>query len=163
MSIDICGNPYTIQKQQQNQDPTIGLLKTIPGVGNLIAYLLQAEIGDIHRFSSAKKLCSYAGIVPNTHQSAEKEYHGSITRLGNRYIRSAIVEAAQKAKTADPALYAFYNKIERKVGKQKATVAVARKRLVAVYHIWKEGKPYQPDSLTKIHLGKPVSLSGHNR
>jgi transposase len=65
------------------KDPQAELLMSIPGISYLTAHLLLCEIGDIQRFPSAKRLCSYAGIVPGTHQSADHIWHGPITKQGN--------------------------------------------------------------------------------
>lgn len=142
-------------------DPRAEALMTIPGVGQLTAYLLLSEIGDVGRFLSAKKLCAYSGLVPRTYQSGEHCYTGAITRQGNRYIRYAMVEAAQLACKRDPALGHFYDRLKRKKGSAKARVAVARKLLVAVYHVLKCGEHYRYNCLTKQHLGKPAFVSGH--
>jgi transposase len=144
-------------------DPRAELLMSIPGVGHLTAFLLLAEIGDIERFPSAKKLCAYSGLVPRTYQSGEHCWSGSITRQGNRYLRFAMVEAAQMATSKDPALGHFYDRLKQQKGGAKARVAVARKLLVAVYHILRYGVPYRYNSLTKIHLGKPAFVPGHQR
>jgi len=143
------------------EDPRAKLLMTIPGVSHLTAYLLLCEIGDINRFPSSEKLCAYGGLIPSTHQSGEKAYHGSITKEGNRYIRWALVEAAQKASRKDPALFVFYEKLKRNKGSGVALVAVARKLLTAVYHILKKGEPYRFRPIDKHYPGKPVGLSGH--
>jgi transposase len=142
-------------------DPRATVLMTIPGVGQLTAYLLLSEIGDIDRFLSAKKLCAYSGLVPRTYQSGDHCYSGAITRQGNRYIRYAMVEAAQLAHKRDPALGYFYDRLKRTKGTAKARVAVARKLLVAVYHVLKYGEHYRYNCLTKQHLGKPAFVSGH--
>lgn len=142
-------------------DPRAEALMTIPGVGQLTAYLLLSEIGDVGRFLSAKKLCAYSGLVPRTYQSGEHCYTGAITRQGNRYIRYAMVEAAQLAYKRDPALGHFYDRLKQKKGSAKARVAVARKLLVAVYHVLKYGEHYRYNCLTKQHLGKPAFVSGH--
>lgn len=142
-------------------DPRAELLITIPGVSHLTAYLLLSEIGDINRFPSSEKLCAYGGIIPSTHQSGEKSYHGSITKEGNKYIRWALVEAAQKASRKDPALFVFYEKLKRNKGSGVALVAVARKLLTSVYHILKKGEPYRFRSCHWNHPGKPVEPSDH--
>lgn len=144
------------------EDPRAGLLMTIPGVSHLTAYLLLSEIGEIDRFYSAKRLCSYSGLIPSTYQSGEKEYHGSITKQGNKYIRWALVEAAQIAVRKDSALYVFYEKLKRNKGSGVALVAVARKLLTAVYHVLKRGEPYRFRSLNRNHPGKPETPSDHS-
>lgn len=149
-------------KSRLKPDKKAALLMSAPGIGHLTAYLLLAEIDDVGRFPSDKKLCAYGGLVPRTYQSGEHCWRGTITRQGNRYIRWAMVEAAQKATAKDPALGYFYEKLKKEKGAAKARVAVARKLLVAVYHILKYGEPYRYNSLTKIHLGKPGLRAGHH-
>lgn len=142
-------------------DPRAESLMSAPGVGHLSAYLLLAEIGDIGRFPSDKKLCAYSGLVPRTYQSGDHCWSGAITKQGKRYIRWTMIEAAQKATDKDPALGYFYDKLKRSKGAAKARVAVARKLLVAVYHILKYNERYRYNSLASIHLGKPVLRVGH--
>lgn len=60
---------------------------TVPGIGFILAYLVLVEIGDIARFPSEKKLCSYGGLVPSVHQSGTKSYHGHISKKCNRYLQ----------------------------------------------------------------------------
>ena len=124
-------------------DPRAELLMTIPGVGHITAYLLLWEIGDIGRFLSAKKLCAYAGLVPVTRQSADHCWQGRITKEGNRYLRWGMVEAACKAPSKDWGLAQYFHRVAARRGPLKARVAVARKLLVAVWHVWTDGQPYR--------------------
>lgn len=105
----------------------LDILKSIPGIGFYIASLLIAEMGDVSRFRKFKKLASYAGLVPITYQSGPKQWHGRITKQGNKYIRWALVEAANIAIKMDANLKSFYLRIARKKGHKKAIVAVAKK------------------------------------
>jgi transposase len=150
-------------KASLRNDPRAELLMSIPGIAHLTAHLLLCEIGDIHRFPSAKKLSSYAGLVPRVSQSAHHRYHGSITKQGNRYLRWAMVESAQKAFTKDRRLAFFYQKLKKEKGSAKARVAVARKLLVAVYHVLKYEETYQHQPLSTTLQGKPGTTTGHRR
>jgi transposase len=143
------------------EDERAELLMTIPGIGKFTAYLLLAEIGEIDRFHSARKLCCYAGIVSSTRDTGGKKHQGPITKEGNKHIRWAIIEITPIAIKKDPALNAFYQKLDRSKGKFCAKVATARKLLVAVYGVLSKGEPYKFNSLTKIHMGKPVVSYGH--
>ena len=67
-------------------------LMSIPGVGYFSAVAILAEIGDISRFESDEKLCSYAGLVPSTKQSGGKSTHGRITRQGSPILRWVLTE-----------------------------------------------------------------------
>ena len=133
-------------------DPRTKRLRTIPGVGELTAYLLMCEIGDIKRFPVDKKLCNYAGITPIIRESAGHRWEGHITKQGNRYIRWGMVEAAQLAPKQDPALLAFYDRLADRRGPKKARVAVARKLLIAVWHVLTNGEDYRCNCLSKYHV-----------
>jgi transposase len=64
--------------------PYIPLLLTVPGVGWVLAFTIGAEIGDIHRFASPKKLCGYTGLCPRVNQSGDKDRRGPLTKQGPR-------------------------------------------------------------------------------
>ena len=132
-------------------------LLSMPGIGPILAYLILVEIGDINRFSSSKRLCSYAGLVPTVHQSGSKSYHGHLSNRGNRYLRWGMIEAAQKAKVIDPYLREKAGRIERKKGKGVATAAIAHHLLVIVYHILKERREYYSNKVKTIVSGRPGS------
>lgn len=129
------------------QDDICQLIKSIPGIGDILAVTIRYEIDDIDRFMSAGKLCSYAGLVPSTYSSGNRTYQGKITKQGNKWLRWAMVEAAQRAPMSEAWLKAVYNRISKKGGKI-ARVAVARKLLEIVYRIWKEQRPYYKKSVT---------------
>ncbi len=122
--------------------PDIQLLTTIPGIGSYSAMLLIAEIGDINRFPSAKKLCSYAGLVPSTHQSGGVEYHGHITKRGSTWMRWVLIQATHIAVRQDNYLQRFYYRIAKRKGGKIAIVATARKMLAVVYHMLKTKKEF---------------------
>jgi transposase len=143
------------------EDPRAELIQTAPGIGVLTAHLLLSEIGDVGRFRSPKRLCSYGGLVPRTYQSGNHVWQGELTQDGNRYIRYAMVEAAQQATKRDPGLRLFYERLRREKGNAKARVAVAHKLLVSVYYILKRNEPYHYRRLRSIPLGKPEFVLGH--
>jgi len=68
-------------------DEDVRLLMTIPGIGYYTALLIKAEVGDVNRFRSGDHLCSYASIVPSTHNSGGVTKHGGITREGSKWLR----------------------------------------------------------------------------
>jgi transposase len=144
-------------------NPDAKRLMTVPGIGVITAHLLLSEIGEIERFPTSKKLCSYGNLTPMTRQSSNHIWNGPVGRKGNLYIKWAMIEAAQHATHMDPAMGAFYDKLRISKGNAKARVAVARKLLTAVYYILKRKEEYKANSLCTIHLGKPVSLPGHRK
>jgi transposase len=77
--------------------PYVPLLITVPGIAWVLAYTIAAEIGDIHRFASPKKLCGYTGLCPRVYQSGATDRRGHLTHAGPRYLRWALTEAATHA------------------------------------------------------------------
>ncbi len=94
-----------------------------------------AAIGAIERFPSAKQLVGYAGLGAGVHASGETYRTGGITKDGRRELRWVLVEAAQTAVRSHPYWRALYARLERRIGAGKAIVAVARKLLVAIWHV----------------------------
>ena len=121
------------------------LLCTIPGVAERTAEVILAELGpDMGRFPSHRHAASWAAICPGNEESAGKRKTGK-TRKGDRWLRTALVEAANSAagRTKDTYLRAQYLRVKRRQGHKKAIVAVAHSILVAAYYILSEQKPYQ--------------------
>jgi transposase len=133
------------------EDKICKLLSSIPGIGPILAVTIRYEIDDIERFMSAGKLCSYAGLVPSTYSSGNRTYQGKITKQGNKWLRWAMIEAAQQAPSKDLWLKGFYQRISKN-GKKIARVAVARKLLEIIYRIWKEEKPYYSKGTVALPL-----------
>lgn len=125
--------------------PQTAKLIEIPGIGIFSALLILAEIGDIQRFDSPKKLASYAGLVPGVYQSAQTRHTRGITRQGSRYLRWILVEASQIIVRHPGPLREFYLRLFKTKGYGKALVAVARKMLVGIYFVLKENKEFCPN------------------
>lgn len=119
-------------------------VQTIPGVGRRTAEVLVAEIGtDLARFPTSQHLASWAGMCPGNCESAGKRQSGK-TRKGNRWLRSALIEAAHAAAhTKDTYLSAQFRRVAAKRGAKKAAVAVGHTILVIVYHLLQRGSDYQ--------------------
>jgi transposase len=115
-------------------DPRVKVLMALPGVGKLTAMTVLAEIGDITRFPTARKLCAWAGLTPAVRNSDRKVRHGHITKQGTVWVRWILNEAAQRAKR-DPAFAATYAAIAHRRGRGIATVAIARKLLARAFHL----------------------------
>jgi transposase len=120
----------------------VKLLKTIPGIGEFFARLIDAEIDEINRFRTPQKLAAYAGLVPSTYSSGGKTVHGKIIRQGNKWLRWAFVEAVTPAVATDPQLRAQYEHLKFK-GTNKARVAIARKLLTIAFQILRDQRPYE--------------------
>jgi len=150
-------------KKTLRETPEGGLLMTVPGIGEVLAYLILYEVGEISRFPSEKKFAAYCCLVPSTRQSADHTYHGRTGRNGNLYLKWAFVEAAHKAIKGDPYLGAWCERLCRKKGKGKAIVAVARKLAVAVYHMLRNGVEYRVHHSGNFGSGKPAFFLGRRQ
>jgi len=91
--------------------------------------------GDISRFPSAKRLVGYAGLGARVHDSGQTHRTGRITKAGRRDIRTVMVEAAHTACRVHPHWKAELERLKPRLGYNKAIVAIARKLLVAVWHV----------------------------
>lgn len=123
----------------------VQLLTTIPGVGELLALTLSAEIGDVSRFPSARKLVSYAGMAPGVNQSGDRSKTGlPLSKAGSRTLRWAAVEAAQHAWRESNPWHQLYTDLTNRSGSNDAKSAVARKVLTAAWHILSLQQPFKP-------------------
>jgi transposase len=122
----------------------VQLLQTIPGVGEVAAGAIIAEIGvDMSRFASDKHLAAWAGVCPGNRQSGGKRM-GSRVRQGDTWLKGTLGEVAWAiSRRNDNYLSAQYHRLARRRGKLKASVAVAHSVLVIAYHVLKEQQPYQ--------------------
>jgi transposase len=128
------------------EDPRVRLLMTMPGIGYFTASLLVAEIGDINRFGSDKKISSWAGLAPRISQSGEKVHIGRVGK-GNKRVAAMMVQCAQNACRFDARLSRFYKRYSRRKGKQKAVVAVAHEMMRIVYFMLKRNEPYRGENV----------------
>ena len=102
-----------------------------PGVGDLLGPTLASEIGDVARFSCARKLIGYAGLAPKINQSGDRSRTGALSKAGSRTLRWAAVEAAQHAWRPTNPWHQLYQDVAERAGKNPAKSAVARKILIA--------------------------------
>ncbi|MBU4347109.1 transposase [Patescibacteria group bacterium] len=90
-----------------------------------------AEIGNINRFMSVKHLQSYAGLIPSTYNSGDKQIHGRITKRGSKWLRWIMIESAYHQMNCKriPGFGSYYNTLKKRKGSKTAAVATARKLL----------------------------------
>jgi transposase len=122
-------------------------LTTIPGVGPVTIDVVVSELGDIQRFTSSKAVCAYAGLVPKVRQSAGKGKDLKLTKTGSPLLRWALVEAAWRVIRQSAAWRRIYERIRKRAGGKKAIVAVARRLLVVMTAMLRDGTNY---SLLKV-------------
>jgi transposase len=120
------------------QDDRVPLLVQLPGFSVVTSLTVLAAIGDITRFADAKHLVGYAGLGASVHDSGQMHRTGRITKAGRRDLRTALVQAAQTAANTHPHWQTELARLEPRLGRNKAIVAIARKLLVAVWHVLTE-------------------------
>lgn len=128
-------------------------LQSIPGIGEALAPVILAEIGDINNFSTPSKLTAFAGIDPSENQSGNKKSTDEKTsKRGSPYLRHAIYQAAFIASNNDPVMHEYYLK-KRAEGKHHyvALAGVERKILGIVYHVLKEKRDYRKPVSPNVH------------
>jgi transposase len=108
-------------------------IQQLPGVGPVLAAVLVAEIGDVHRFVGPAQLCSWAGLTPTHRESDTVVRRGHITKQGSKLVRWAAVEAIQR-QPASTKIARDRKRIEGRRGRNIAKIAAARKLLTLVYY-----------------------------
>ena len=121
-------------RQRARAEPAVKVLTQLPGVGPFTALVILAEVGDISRFGSARKLAAWAGLTPTVRGSDRTVRHGHISKQGSAWLRWVLCEAAQTAKR-HPDFATTYQAIARRRGKKIATTAIARRLLTRAYHL----------------------------
>jgi transposase len=116
-------------------DDRVPLLVHLPGIGLLTAMTILAAVGTIDRFESASKLVGYAGLGASVYDSGQKLSTGRITKMGRKDLRGAMVDAAHVAVRHHPKWRSEFRRLEARIGRNKAYVAIARKLLVVVFHV----------------------------
>jgi transposase len=133
--------------------PDMTLLKTLPGVGPVLAITIALEVGDVSRFPDSEHLASYAGTVPRVSSSGGKTRFGKTRPDVNHYLKRAFVEAANvvvlnQHRWSSRHVVELYQRLSAPKGHGKAVVAVARHLAESAYWVLKKREPYQ----------EPVSL-----
>lgn len=152
--------------RQAHADPRRKLLMTLPGVDFPVASTLLATLGDPSRFPSGQRAAAYFGLVPSTYQSADKCYHGPITKQGRSHARWMLVQAAQHLSTHPGPLGVFFRRIAKKKNRNVAVVACARKLVAIAWHMLVHNEPYryaQPSTLQAKLDRLRIRATGHKR
>jgi transposase len=128
------------------------LLLTVPGIGWVLGYTIASAIGEIARFPTASKLVGYTGLCPRVKQSGDVDRRGPLSKHGPRYLRWALIEAAQHA--ADHPLYRErYQHTKRRLGKGRganvAKIQLARQLAEAIWHMLTRNQRFAPAGASK--------------
>jgi transposase len=139
--------------ERVRQDSTFSLLRTIPGIGDILALTILYEVGDINRFAHTRAFCSYSRVVPGIHQSSGKAYRSPNSKQGNRYLKWSFSQAAVMAIRYYPEIRRLYERLAAKRKKAARLVArsiIAHKLAQAAYHVMKHHEPYKEKFLFRF-------------
>ncbi len=120
-------------KSQATSDERVTLLQTHPGIGMLTSLALVHTLEPISRFATSRKVVAYVGLDPMERSSADRIRWGGVSKAGPKLLRFLLGEAGQSAARHDQDLRAFYQRLRKRVPRQKAKVAVARRLAVRSY------------------------------
>jgi len=129
-------------KEQASIDDRAKLLMTHPGVGVLTALGVVHTLEPFERFSKQRSVVAYVGLEPMERSSAERKRYIGISKAGSRLLRFLMGEAAHVAVRFDPELKRFYERVGKRRGNSKATVAVARKLLIRCWIMMRDNIDY---------------------
>lgn len=127
-------------------DPVCQRLMTIPGVGPITAMAFYTAIEDPSRFDNPRDVSAYLGLTPHTHQSGEYESSGRITKRGDQMTRLHLVQAATVMMSSTrswSSLKSWGVKLSKRIGFNKAKVALARKLAIVMFIMWRDGKDFE--------------------
>jgi transposase len=134
-------------RTMSRQDAGARLLMSAPGVGAVVSLTVTSAIDDPARFKHSKTVGAHYGMTPKRYQSGETDYTGRISKIGDKSVRVALYQAAHIILTRPvkgSALKSWAMRLAKRVGMQKAKVALARKLAVIMHRMLVDGKPFNP-------------------
>lgn len=145
-----------IEREYEHAYPN-DVIRTLPGVGPVVASIVRATVGDASAFKNAAAFRAYTGLVPRESSSGESERRGSISKAGPDLLRWALYLAADVARKHDPHLADLYRRlmVERGRHHNQALCAVATHLADRIYALLRENRPYELRDLD----GTPVTAS----
>lgn len=120
----------------------VEILRTIPGIGILVAMELLLELQDVSRFQRADQIAAYVGLTPSQYSSADKVRMGRITCIGKNSLRALLVQASWQLIRKDGTMREKYERIKIRSGGKRAIVAVARTLLIRMRRLLLDRIPY---------------------
>lgn len=145
------------------QDKRGMLLQTIPGIGQLIAYGMLAEIGEVERFPDRRALAAYAGLLPMDNMSAGEDHGKRTNGMCNKYLRWMAIEAVRGAVKTSKRMRSLFERVKAKHKSTpgKAVVAVARELMEVAHLVLSRGVPYMENPPSRPGTERGV-ISGHS-
>lgn len=134
-----------IVSSQLQPDPALKILRTVPGIGEILAATILLETGSIHRFASAGRYASYCRTVGSQRLSNAKVKGSGNVKNGNTHLAWAFVEAANFAKRYSPQIRRFYDRKMARTHRMVAVKTVAHKLSRACFHMLRDQVPFEID------------------
>lgn len=130
--------------QSPEHAQAVGWMRSIPGVGPVVSASFRLEVFRPERFGRAEELTSYLGLAPMVRQSGQGKGRARLAPVGQKVLRSLLVEAAWRWKAKDPQAEARYRRLLARTGlPQKAIVALARNLAGMLWRVCVEKRPYE--------------------
>jgi len=152
-----------IEQIAREHYPETKLLRQVAGVGNLIALTFVLTVDDPWRFDKSRDVGCYLGLRPKRSQSGESQPQLRITKEGDRYLRTMLVQGAHYIlgwRGPDSDLRRWGLQLAARGGKsarKRAIVAVARKLAVLLHKLWTTGEVYEPLRNTQARQARPAA------
>jgi transposase len=130
-------------------DPVVQRLRTVPGVGPVVALTFRAFVDDVSRFTQAGQVSAAIGLVPREDSSAERRHRGHITKAGPPELRSLLVQAAWGCWRShrSASLRAWVDRLAARRGRRIAVVALARRLSRILYAVWRDQSVFDAATL----------------
>jgi transposase len=122
--------------------PSMQLILSIPGIGEINAAIILFELQDIGRFKTFDNLCSYVGLIPDTDDSGETKRNKGLTHRRNTYLREALIESSWVLIKKDPAMLLKYKDYCKRMHKNKAIIKIARHLLARINYVLRKKTEY---------------------
>jgi len=135
-----------VKKRAMLKEP-FELLRTVPGIGEILALTIMLEVGDINRFSKVRDFASYARCVPAERISNEKSKGKGNRKNGNRYLNWAFVEASNFARRHNEKFLRYYQRKTAKTNYIVATKAICNKLARVCYYIMRDQVPFREEAI----------------
>ena len=144
-----------------DQEPVIRRLMTVPCIGSVVAAAFVSVIDEAGRFRNAHQVESYLGLVPSEDSTGGRRRLGAISKAGNSYVRSLLVEVSWTLlRKKDDPLARWARQLARRRGLRIAVVALARRLAGVLWAIWRDGTVYDPH---EVGLKSAEGVSRHAR
>ncbi|WP_289756116.1 IS110 family transposase [Faecalibaculum rodentium] len=142
----------------------IRLLMTMPGVSEISARKIIAELGtEMDQFVKGSRVAKWAGLAPGSDESAGKIHSRHITK-GGKYLKPVLIEAAWAAvRSKNPYYRCKFEILSLRLGKKRAIVAIARKMIISIFHMFSDMKEWHPKDCDDCFVPRSLSVQKESR